>query len=71
MRTNTVLDDALIRRAMKAARVKTMRAAVDLALREFVARRRQRDILVLACEDLISPDYDVRAVRKTMDRGAG
>ncbi|MHB1586961.1 MAG: hypothetical protein ACYCRH_09945 [Acidiferrobacteraceae bacterium] len=46
-----------------------MREVVDLAVREFVTRRRQRDILVLACEDLISPHYDVRTVRKTMDRG--
>jgi len=68
MRTNIVLDDQLIRQAMRLAKVKTKREAVDVALRDYVARARQRDILGLVGQALIAPDYDVRAVRRTMSR---
>ena len=71
MRTNIVLDDSLLEQAMRLAKVKTKREAVELALRDFVARRKQRDILALIGEDLIAPDYDVRKVRRTMARGTG
>jgi Arc/MetJ family transcription regulator len=37
-RTNIVLDDDLIRRAMQVSGAKTKRQAVDRALRELVAR---------------------------------
>lgn len=66
MRTNIVLDDRLIREAMRLARVRTKREAVDLALREFIARGKQRDILELLDHELIAPDYDVRAMRRRM-----
>jgi Arc/MetJ family transcription regulator len=38
-RTNIVLDEGLVRQAMRLIGVKTKRQAVDLALRELVARR--------------------------------
>jgi Arc/MetJ family transcription regulator len=37
-RTNIVIDDALIKRAMQVSGAKTKRQAVDRALRELVAR---------------------------------
>jgi Arc/MetJ family transcription regulator len=37
-RTNIVLDDVLIKRAMQVSGAKTKREAVDRALRELVAR---------------------------------
>jgi Arc/MetJ family transcription regulator len=71
MRTNIVLDDGLIAQAMRLAKVKTKREAVEVALRDFVARGRQRDVLDLIGKELIAPDYDVRQVRRAMDSGAG
>lgn len=71
MRTNIVLDDHLIKQAMRLAKVKTKREAVDLALRDFVGRGKQRDILELIGQDLIAPDYDVRAIRRAMTRDSG
>ena len=68
MRTNIVLDDRLVKEAMRLSKVRTKREAVDLALREYVARGRQRDILHLLTDELIAPDYDVRAVRRRMTR---
>lgn len=71
MRTNIVLNDELIDEAMRLADLRTKRETVDMALREFVARRRQRQILDLVGEPLFDPDYDVRAVRATMTRDFG
>lgn len=71
MRTNIVLDDRLIAEAMRIAKVKTKREAVETALRDFVARARQKDVLKLIGEDLIAPDYDVREVRRKMNRAPG
>jgi len=71
MRTNIVLDDRLVKEAMRLSKTRTKREAVDRALREFVARSKQRDILTLIGEDLVAPDYDVRTVRRQMTRGSG
>lgn len=70
MRTNIVLDDRVVKEAMRATGAKTKREVVDLALRELVARRKQADIFSLVGEGLIAPDYDVRAVRRRMARGS-
>lgn len=71
MRTNIVLDDQLVDEAMRVAGVATKREVVDLALREFVARRRQRRILRLEGRGLIDLGYDVRKTRRNMARGPG
>jgi len=56
MRTNIVLDETLVDEAMQYAKVKSKRELVDLALREFVAARRQRDISELFGQVEIDPD---------------
>lgn len=56
---------------MRLSNAKTIRAAVDLALRDFVARHREREILELVGQDLITPDDDVRAVRLAITRDPG
>jgi hypothetical protein len=68
-RTNVVIDDRLVARAMKLARVKTKREAIDVALREFVAQRRKPDLLELFGRDLLDPAYDYRAARAAPPRG--
>jgi Arc/MetJ family transcription regulator len=70
MRTNIVLDDKLVDEAMRVSGLTTKREVVDLALRELVARRRQRQVLRLAGRGLIDPAYDVRKTRRNMTRGA-
>lgn len=71
MRTNINLDEKLIQEAMRLARARTKREVVDLALRELVQRRRQRKLKALKGQDLIDPDYEVRTVRRRMNRDAG
>ncbi len=71
MRTNIVLDDDLVDEAMHFSHVKTKREVVDLALRELVARHRQRQLKRLKGRQLIDDDYDIRRVRQGMNRGIG
>jgi Arc/MetJ family transcription regulator len=63
MRTNIVLDDRLVEEGMRLSKARTKREAVDIAMREFVSRGMQREILALIGEEVIAADYDVRAVR--------
>ena len=71
MRTNVVLDDELIEQAMRISHVKTKREMINLALREFVSRHSQKNILDLVGQELIDPNYDVRNVRAGMNRDSG
>ena len=63
MRTNIVLDDKLVRAAMKLANVKTKREAVDMALRRFVQSGKQRKLLDLFGAGGIRKDYDYKRAR--------
>lgn len=47
MRTNIVLDDSLVKEAFHYAKVSTKRELIDLALREFIANHKRRDIRLL------------------------
>ena len=47
MRTNIELDEALVARGIKLSGAKTKRELVDTALREFVRRKDQKQILAL------------------------
>ncbi len=63
VRTNIVLDDELVREAMELANVKTMREAVDIALRRFVHGGRQKRLLELKGTGGIRKDYDHKRAR--------
>jgi Arc/MetJ family transcription regulator len=47
MRTNIVIDEALVRKARKYTGIKTKRKLVDFALRELVRRKERMSILDL------------------------
>ncbi len=47
MRTNVEIDDDVMREALRLTGIETKREAVDLALRELVARHRQLGVLRL------------------------
>jgi Arc/MetJ family transcription regulator len=63
MRTNIVLDDRLVARAMKLAGAKTKREAVHVALREFVRNRTRPDVRELYGIGGIDPGYDYKRLR--------
>ena len=63
MRTNIVLDDRLVKEALRLAGIKTKRALVDQALREFVENRKRHNLLDLAGKVKFSKDYDYKSLR--------
>ncbi len=63
MRTNIDLDDDLMQEAFKYATVETKKDLVHLALREFVERRRRRDIRELRGTVGIRSDFDHKELR--------
>lgn len=64
MATNLAIDDALIKQAKEAGRHKTKKAAVTAALREYIQRRQQQDIVDLFGTVDFDPDYDYKALRR-------
>ncbi len=62
-RTNVVLDDRLIAKALKLSKVKTKRDVIDAALREFVEHRQRPDLRELFGKGLIDPKYDYKRAR--------
>ena len=63
MRTNIVLDEALVKEALKLGRISTMRELVDVALHEFVAHRKRLNLRDLKGSGGLRDDYDYKAMR--------
>ena len=63
MATNLALDPELIERALKVSGEKTKKAAVTMALKEFIARREQRRVLDLFGALEWDKDFDHKAER--------
>jgi len=64
MRVRIVIDDTLLAEAQEWTGARTKRETVDLALRELVALRRQRDVLALRGRIRWEGDLEVsRAMR--------
>jgi Arc/MetJ family transcription regulator len=62
--TNLALDDSLIREAQEVGHHKTKKEAVTAALREYIQRRRQLEILKLKGSITYYDDYDHKALRR-------
>ena len=63
MATNLSLDPALIERALAVSGERTKKAAVTLALEEFVARRRQKRLVELMGKLDWDSSFDLKAER--------
>jgi Arc/MetJ family transcription regulator len=63
MATNLSIDPKLIEQALKVSGEKTKAAAVTKALKEFIARRRQREMLDLAGKLEWDASYDHKSER--------
>lgn len=64
MRTNIVLDDALVHRAMELTGARTKREVVHRALSDLVERRTRKNLLDLAGAVDFVPDFDHKALRE-------
>lgn len=65
MRTTIDLDEDLIREAFRYAEVRTKKDLVHLALSEFVAKHRRKDLRELVGKVGIRPDYDHQRLRSS------
>jgi Arc/MetJ family transcription regulator len=63
MPTNLALDPKLLERALKISGEKTKKAAVTMALEEFIARRSQRRMLDMMGSLEWDTGYDYKAER--------
>jgi Arc/MetJ family transcription regulator len=63
MPTNLAIDDQLINEAKKISGLKTKKAVVTEALKEYIQRRKQMEILKLFGKIDFDPDYDYKAQR--------
>ncbi len=64
MTTTLVIDEELLEEARSAGMHQTEEEAVNEALREYIARRRQRQILELFGTIEYDLDYDYKAQRR-------
>lgn len=64
MATNLNIDDGLLDEALAASGKKTKREAVNIALNEFVQRRKQKRVLDLFGKLEWSPSYDHKKERE-------
>ena len=63
MATNLSIDPALIERALELSGERTKKAAVSKALKEFIARREQKQLVELFGTLDWDPDYDYKKER--------
>lgn len=63
MATNLSIDEALLLEAQKAGSLKTKKETVNQALREFIQRRKQVEVLMLFGQIDIDPEYDYKKGR--------
>jgi hypothetical protein len=63
MATNLAVDDNLILEAQKIGRHKTKKSAVTEALKEYIQRRKQLEIIELFGKVDYDEDYDYKANR--------
>lgn len=64
MRTNIVIDDALMQRAMEVSGLKTKKEVVEIAISEFVERHSRKDLKELRGKILFADNYDYKAARE-------
>ncbi len=61
-RTNIVLDDKLVAKAMRIAGVTSKKAAVEAALKAFVKKPDYSGLIALVGSGAIDPNYDPKAL---------
>lgn len=65
MRTNIVIDESLIEKAMTLSGIKTKREMVERALEEYVQRRSRKDLSELRGLVSFAEGYDYKTLRES------
>lgn len=68
MPTNLAIDDRLLREAQKIGKHRTKKETVNVALREYVQRRKQQHIIDLFGTIEYDADYDYKRDRRSKRR---
>jgi Arc/MetJ family transcription regulator len=63
MRTNIVLDETLVKEAMRLSRTKTKKELVNRALKEFVENRKRLNLMDLEGKIEFAKNYNYKALR--------
>jgi len=63
MATNLAIDQKILHEALSISGLKTKKDTVNLALKEFINRRKQLDIITLFGKMDPDPDYDYKKGR--------
>jgi Arc/MetJ family transcription regulator len=64
MRTNVVLDDALVEEAFRCSGAKTKKDLIHLALQELIQNKRRLNLLDLEGRIEFAEGYDYKALRE-------
>jgi Arc/MetJ family transcription regulator len=64
MATNLAIDDKLLEEALKIGQFKSKKETVNSALKEFIQKRKQMQLLNLFGSIDFEPTYDYKASRK-------
>jgi Arc/MetJ family transcription regulator len=64
MPTNLAIDEKLLEEALKVSGLKTKKGAVNEALKEYIQRRKQKDILTLFAKVEMEKNYDYKHARR-------
>jgi Arc/MetJ family transcription regulator len=64
MRTNIVLDDGLVKEALRLTRVKTKKELVNQALKEFVENRKRLNLMDLFGKIEFAKNYNYKVLRE-------
>lgn len=64
MRTNIILDDELLKEALKLTGIKTKREIVNLALKELVENHKRKNLMDLKGKILFDDNYDYKSMRE-------
>jgi len=67
MRTNIVINEELMAKAMILSKLKTKKEIVEQALQEFVEARSKKDLSDLFGQDLLDENYDYKTLRRIAD----
>lgn len=63
VRTNIVLDEKLVNKAMKLGKAKTKRELIQLALEEYVKNLQKKNLIELKGKIEFAKDYDYKSMR--------
>lgn len=67
MRTNIIIDDELIKEALKITGIKTKKEIVNIALKELIENHKKKNLMDLKGRIQFDENYDYKKMRENHD----